>query len=154
MMLSHRVPFFDDIQAILGNLSDITKSEIDTFAPGMDMEVFARAMLSSGPAEISFSDDTPLFIVGHYTVDVGFRGTWCLAGKATETLRRETLAAASDQVERMLAEHPHDQFTSISYSQHPKRDWFFAAMGFHKRIDYGDRAVFDLLPVVATPLDS
>jgi hypothetical protein len=153
-MINHHAASPDDLKIILGDLSDITKSEIDAVAPGVDVEALGRAMLSSGLAEISLSDSTPLFIVGHYPACEGCRGTWCLAGKATETLRRETLAAASDQVERMLKNHPSDQFTSVSYSLHPKRDWFFASMGFHKRIDYGDRAVFDLLPIAPSCLDS
>lgn len=153
-MESHRAASLDDVKMILDDLSDITKSEIAAVSIGYDRDVLANLVFNSGPSEISFSDEIPLFIVGHYPIDMCLRATWCFAGKATEVHRRATLAAAARQVERMMVDHPHDRFVSVSYSQHPKRDWFFAMMGFHKRQDFGSGAVYDLLPVEAERLDS
>lgn len=153
-MESHRAASLDDVKMILDDLSDITKSEIAAVTLGYDKEQLANLVFNSGPSEISFSDGVPLFIVGHYPIDMYLRATWCFAGKATEVHRRATLAAAARQVERMMVDHPDDRFISVSYSRHPKRDWFFAMMGFHKRQDFGAGAVFDLLPVEAERLDS
>lgn len=153
-MLSHRKASFYDVRMILSDLSEVTKSEIAAVfanSGAASINGLAHVLFLSGPSEISFSDDVPLFIVGHYPMGIGLRGTWCFAGKATETLRRETFAAATRQVNRMRTAHPLDRFTSVSYSQHPKRDWFFAAMGFRKRADFGGEAVFDLLPEEAPP---
>jgi hypothetical protein len=154
MKLNHRMASYDDVKAILANLSDVTRSEINAVGINASADEFAKAMLAAGPAEVSLADDVPLFVVGHSPLDAGRRVTWCVAGKAAECLRHETLEAATSQVERMITAYPHDQFTSVSYSTHPKRDWFFAAMGFHKTADYGDRAVFELLPAGGTRLDS
>lgn len=153
-MLSYRKALFEDVEAILADLSDVTRSEFEAACRDMSVKQLAKGLFELGPSDISFSGSIPLFIVGHYPIEIDLRGTWCFAGKAVETLRRETLTAASSQVERMLANFPYSQFTSVSYSTHPRRDWFFAAMGFHKRLDTGDEAVFDLLPVATTSLDS
>jgi hypothetical protein len=153
-MLNHRVASFEDARSVLSNLCDVTKSEIEAIGLNANEEEFVKTLLACGPAEISLWDKTPIAIFGHYPIGPGFRHTWCFAGKAVETLHRETLLAASSQVKRILADYPQTQFTSVSYSQHPKRDWFFAVIGFHKRIDFGDKAIFDLLPLEDARLDS
>jgi hypothetical protein len=144
-MITHRRATTEDIKHILGDLSAVTRSEIDRSGGTTDkMMELAGELLAAGPSEVSMADDEPLFIVGHCPSTQGFRNTWCFASKAIERRPRETMIAAGQQVQRLMNEYPSFHFVSASFSDHPKRDQFFGAFGFHKVNEDATSAIFIL----------
>ena len=144
-MITSRPTTIEDVLAILNDPSEVTESEMGSAFAGRDIEPIMRELLCIGRADTISNDDERMFILGHFP-ECGARRTWCIMSKHTDSCGLETMLAVRGAVERVLQEHPTDTFVSVSSSKHPKRDRFFAVLGFHKIGESDGFATFVLTP--------
>ena len=145
-MIKHAAAVWSDLDTIIRNPADGTRSEIEQLrVENFEAVDLIDGLRKRGIAWTTRWDGRLMFAMGHFsTGDVFVRSTWCVMAKACDTHPRMAMLAARSLVNLERKVYPGITFEAWSISRHPKRDGFLTILGFERIGDRAGIAVFQL----------
>lgn len=124
---------YEDVERILGDLSDISKAEMAAMrTTPFDMMRRARYCMKGAGLDAILRDDVPIAVFGAAPMidEENVLGTWFLASRTFfEHGARSTLFCRKHMA-KVADSHPGKEFVAYSAPNHPDAPYWFSLLGF------------------------